>query len=163
MIRFETTPVGDTSPVNEVPTDVIYAAKIHWISYVKPVIVGVLGLPFILLVGVFGLMGIAVLLLGLYLFIYKGIGRILELKKTRILVSPTRLTVITGIFTKNVEDISLYKSKTISFHKSLLGQLLDFGRFSLSTGEHGKSLIVSAPEQLRRAITAQINNMTWTH
>uniref|UniRef100_UPI00301BE4FF PH domain-containing protein n=2 Tax=Weeksellaceae TaxID=2762318 RepID=UPI00301BE4FF len=87
----------------EIPKDIIYSGKIHWMSYFIPVIqsfLGVIGLlSFAVTIGFFKIIS-----LGLTVLLCKGVVKILQLKFTKIYITKKYLTITTGIINKSTVD-----------------------------------------------------------
>ncbi|MDV3854085.1 hypothetical protein CMT56_15510 [Elizabethkingia anophelis] len=136
----------------EIPKDIVYGGKIHWMSYCIPVLqsfLGVIGLlSFIVTIGFFKLIS-----LGLTVLLYKGVVRILQLRFTKIFVTKKYLTITTGIINKTTVDISLYRIEGKKVYQSLLGRIFNFGRVYVSTGEITKSFVIANPKEFKDSIS----------
>lgn len=136
----------------EIPKDIVYGGKIHWMSYCIPVLqsfLGVIGLlSFIVTIGFFKLIS-----LGLTVLLYKGVVRILQLRSTKIFVTKKYLTITTGIINKTTVDISLYRIEGKKVYQSLLGRIFNYGRVYVSTGEITKSFVIANPKEFKDNIS----------
>ncbi|MCT4263274.1 PH domain-containing protein [Elizabethkingia anophelis] len=136
----------------EIPIDIIYSGKIHWMSYFIPVIqsfLGVIGLlSFAVTIGFFKLIS-----LGLTVLLYKGVVKILQLKFTKIYITKKYLTITTGIINKTTVDISLYRIEGKKVYQSLLGRIFNYGRVYVSTGEITKSFVIANPNEFKDSIS----------
>lgn len=134
-----------------ITTEVKYEAKLHWISYVFPTLLTLIGLIGILPAIFFrGLLQIIAFFL--IFLLMKGILMSLQNKSTKIILSDRLLTIKTGIFSKRISDISLQRIEGINIHQSFLGKTLNYGTIHVSTGEINHRYFISNPVQLRSAI-----------
>ncbi|WP_411897509.1 PH domain-containing protein [Elizabethkingia occulta] len=136
----------------EIPKDIIYSGKIHWMSYFIPVIqsfLGVIGLlSFIVTIGSFKLIS-----LGLTVLLYKGVVKMLQLKFTKIYITKKYLTITTGIINKSTVDISLYRVEGTKVYQSIMGRIFNYGRVYVSTGEITKSFVIANPKEFKDNIS----------
>lgn len=145
LTDFNTT----SEPVN-------YEAKIHWISYLVPVlyiIFGSVGVLYILLLGytsILGFIGIIALFLA-FLFV-KGVIKLLRNRSTKIYVTDHHVSFSTGILGKTLSDLSLNKLEGMQLHQSLLGKTLNFGTLVVTTGEVTNSYFIENPMELRNIL-----------
>ena len=145
LTDFNTT----SEPVN-------YEAKIHWISYLVPVlyiIFGSVGVLYILLLGytsILGFIGIIALFLA-FLFV-KGVIKLLRNRSTKIYVTDHHVSFSTGILGKTLSDLSLNKLEAMQLHQSLLGKTLNFGTLVVTTGEVTNSYFIENPMELRNIL-----------
>ena len=145
LTDFDTT----SEPVN-------YEAKIHWISYVVPVlyiIFGSVGVLYILLLGyksILGFIGIIALFLA-FLFV-KGVIKLLRNRSTKIYVTDHHVSFSTGILGKTLSDLSLNKLEGMQLHQSLLGKTLNFGTLVVTTGDVTNSYFIENPMDLRNIL-----------
>ncbi|MCL1664084.1 PH domain-containing protein [Elizabethkingia ursingii] len=140
----------------EIPKDIIYSGKIHWMSYCIPVLqsfLGVIGLlSFAVTIGFFKIIS-----LGLTVLLYKGVVKILQLKFTKIYITKKYLTITTGIINKTTVDISLYRIEGKKVYQSLLGRIFNFGRVYVSTGEITKSFVIENPKEFTVMLSQSSN------
>lgn len=130
-----------------------YEARIHWISYVIPVlfiVVGILGILSLLINFNLGIIGIISLFLA-FLFV-KGVIKIIQNKNTKIYITDNYLTFSTGILGKTFSDISLSKLEGMQLNQSFLGKILNFGTLVVTTGEVTHSYVIENPMELRSAL-----------
>lgn len=145
LTDFDTT----SEPVN-------YEAKIHWISYVVPVlyiIFGSLGVLYILLLGykfILGFIGIIALSLA-FLFV-KGVIKLLRNRSTKVYVTDHHVSFSTGILGKTLSDLSLNKLEGMQLHQSLLEKTLNFGTLVVTTGDVTNSYFIENPMELRKVL-----------
>lgn len=129
--------------------EIVYQTKIHWISYVKPILFMVIGTSFLLAVFFVKSWTIVFYMLLGYIAL-KGLYSYWYLKKVKIELSERFLSLKTGIFASQVNDISLSKLEGIQVSQSLLGRFLNYGRLIISTGEVSQSYLVEKPMELRK-------------
>lgn len=133
-----------------------YEAKIHWISYVVPVlyiIFGSVGVLYILLLGyksILGFIGIIALFLA-FLFI-KGVIKLLQNRSTKVYVTDHHVSFSTGILGKTLSDLSLNKLEGMQLHQSLLGKTLNFGTLVVTTGDVTNTYFIENPMELRKIL-----------
>lgn len=136
--------------------NVIYEAKLHWIVYVIPIVmmlIGVSGAVFLLLsliIGHFGFTTLIAFLLSIPFF--KGLSYFLRLRKTKIWLTPSQLSYETGVFGKKTVDIAVDKFKSLVLSQSFLGKQMNFGTLVVVTGESSNSFHIENPEKLRQEI-----------
>ncbi len=136
--------------------NVIYEAKLHWIVYVIPIImmlIGVSGAAFLLLSlisGYFGFTTIIAFFLSIPFF--KGLSYFLRLRKTRIWLTPSQLSYETGLFGKKTVDVAVDKFKSLVLTQSFVGKKVNFGTLVVVAGEFSNSLHIENPEKLRQEI-----------
>ena len=136
--------------------NVIYEAKLHWIVYVIPIImmlIGVSGAAFLLLSLISGYFGFTTLI-AFFLSIpfFKGLSYFLRLRKTKIWLTPSQLSYETGVFGKKTVDIAVDKFKSLVLSQSFLGKQMNFGTLVIVAGESSNSLHIENPEKLRQEI-----------
>lgn len=133
-----------------------YEAKIHWISYVVPVlyiIFGAVGVLYILLLGykfILGFIGMIALFLS-FLFV-KGIIKLLRTRSTKIYVTDRHLSFSTGILGKTISDLSLTKLEGMQLHQSFLGKTLNYGTLVVTTGDVTSAYLIENPMELRNVL-----------
>ncbi len=137
--------------------EAIYTTKLHWISYIKPVLLMVISLPLLVfsLFSYYYAIGSTFKIIFALFFAYlafKGIVGILSNRMTKIYLTPNYLTLETGILAKNLNDIALNKYEGISVHQNLLGRILNYGVLVISTGEIAQAYQIENPLVLRKNI-----------
>ncbi|HFK5512568.1 TPA: PH domain-containing protein [Elizabethkingia anophelis] len=136
----------------ETRSDILHVAKIHWISYVIPIVLitfGFIGLlSFAITMGVFKMIS-----LSLTILLYKGIVGLLKLKFTKIYTTRNYLTITTGIINKTSVDISLYRVEGKKVYQSIMGRIFNYGRVYVSTGEITKSFVIANPKEFKDSIS----------
>lgn len=137
--------------------NIIFKAKIHWISFIIPTL--------FLMVGTLGFLGlnvkdmIVVKLFSYYLvyIFFKGLLAFLRLLKTDINLSENRLTIITGIFGRTTSDISLSKLEGMSLFQTFGGRLFGYGQLTVTTGEVAHTYRIKKPMELRELILKHVS------
>lgn len=137
--------------------NVVYRTKIHWISNIIPLFFSALGIIalFIFLIAK-GLVLFQAAALLLMFWGMKSLYKYIENRRTKIHVKPSQLTLITGVFSVNIYDISLNKYEGMRIYQSLLGRLLNYGTLVVSTGEISQSYTIADPLKLRQEIFKQV-------
>ncbi|ATC37730.1 MULTISPECIES: PH domain-containing protein [Elizabethkingia] len=132
--------------------EIVYDAKIHWISFILPIIFTVLGilglLSFTFTIGFFKIISLALTVL-----LFKGVLGILQLKFTKILITKRFLTVTTGIINRTTVDISLHRVEGKKIYQSFLGRIFNYGRVYVSTGEITKSFVIEDPNNMKNILS----------
>lgn len=145
LTDFDTT----SEPVN-------YETKIHWISYVVPVlyiIFGSVGVLYILLLGYKSILGfIGIIALSLAFLFVKGVIKLLRNRSTKIYVTDHHVSFSTGILGKTLSDLSLNKLEGMQLHQSLLGKTLNFGTLVVTTGDVTNTYFIENPMELRKVL-----------
>lgn len=145
-----------TSEYSTYSEDIIFKAKIHWISFIIPTL--------LIMVGTLGFFGlnvkdmIVVKLFSYYLvyIFFKGLLAFLRILKTDINLSEKRLTIVTGLFGRTTSDISLSKLEGMSLFQTFGGRLFGYGQLKVTTGEVSHTYRIKKPMELRRIILKQI-------
>lgn len=153
----------DLLEINNLETnkaEILYETRLHWISMIPPnilMIIGVIGLPFLLLALLDGSGGIVTIIsVGLSFLFFKGLYSFLLKKSMRVSDSENQLTLSQGIFSKNINDISLSKLEGLQLHQSFLGKQLDFGTLYISTGGEAQVYKIQNPMKLRGIVMKQV-------
>src|SRR5699024_9499209 len=92
-------------PVDE--GKIVYQSKIHWTSFVFPILFGLISFSIGFLLLLIKMIGLTFVLCT-FLFVI-SFRRFLRLISTKIYVTENQLTIIHGIFGKQITDISLRK------------------------------------------------------
>lgn len=130
---------------------ILYTAKKHWISFVLPVIMIIIGSLGVIFIS-FGMGIVKVIGFGLLYILYKGIVAILISLNTKVYLTETHLTISQGIFGKTITDIPLNKLEGIYLTQNLFGKILNFGSLLVSTGGVNQSYVIKNPMELRSKI-----------
>lgn len=133
---------------------VVYRARLHWITFARPVVVLVLGLALLFLLGADARpVGGAVVLVGLVLLVPPFVAY----RTTEFGVTNKRVVIKTGFIRRHTLELLLRQIEAISVDQSLTGRLLGFGSLTL-TGTGGVREVfhrVVSPLEFRRRIQAQ--------
>ncbi len=132
----------------------VYRARLHWIVFVKAVVVVALGLALLFVLGPGARwVGGAVVVVGLLLLV----PPLVAYRTTEFGVTNKRVIVKTGFIRRHTLELLLRQVEAISVDQSLTGRLLGFGSITL-TGTGGvreEFHRVVNPLDFRRRIQAQ--------
>ncbi|HKB25448.1 MAG TPA: PH domain-containing protein [Methylomirabilota bacterium] len=132
----------------------VYRARLHWIVFVKAVVVLALGLALLFVLGPGARwVGGAVVVVGLLLLV----PPLVAYRTTEFGVTNKRVIVKTGFIRRHTLELLLRQVEAISVDQSLTGRLLGFGSLTL-TGTGGvreEFHRVVSPLEFRRRIQAQ--------
>lgn len=141
---------------NNSKSEVIYTAKKHWMVWIFPtllIMIGTLGiLPTIFGVGFIRVFGIALLFP-----LYKGIMSFLQIRNTTIYLTESQLSISKGILSKTTLDIPLNKMEGIILKQNPIERLFNIGKIIISTGGIYQSYFVSEPEYLSKLLHKNIS------
>ncbi len=133
---------------------VVYRARLHWITFGRPVVVLLVGLALLFLLGADARpVGGAVVLVGLLLLVPPFV----TYRTTEFGVTNKRVVIKTGFVRRHTLELLLRQVEAISVDQSLTGRLLGFGSLTL-TGTGGVREVfhrVVSPLEFRRRIQAQ--------
>lgn len=139
----------------ELERPIIYRVKLHWISYILPVAITIVGsigiLPVFIFKGTFQM--IAFILVFLF---YKGVSTIMKKKFVKIYITEGYLSISSGVFSKSVIDISLNKMEGMHLYQNWIGKLFNVGTIVVSTGGVMQKYTIGHPMELRDKIMDQI-------
>ena len=148
--------LSQTSSVSSTERIVLYETKLHWISFVVPIflmIIGSVGVFFLLLAVLSGHMGIMTILsLALSILFYKGFMSFMCKKKTKIMLNESQLSIITNFFSTTAVDLALNKLEGMQLFQSFLEKQLNFGNLVVTTGGITHSYFIQYPMELREQI-----------
>ena len=131
--------------------EIIYEAKLHWISYILPWALILVGGVFIIpLFFVNGYARFISFILSLLFLV--GTIDLLRKKSIKISLSSNYLSISKGILGKQTVDISLKKFEGMVLKQSLIGRGLNFGTLTVTTGEVVYSYNIKKPQELRGLI-----------
>lgn len=136
-----------TLPISEHREKSNYRAYIHWISYVRPIVIIAMISPWALLALLTKYFAIAGFL-ALIVF-STGFMKIFRNRSVNILLSNNYLTLITGVLGRKTIDIPLNKLEGIVLYQSSFGRILGYGTLTVTTGQVSTSYKISNPDQLR--------------
>jgi uncharacterized membrane protein YdbT with pleckstrin-like domain len=117
---------------------VLYKTRLHWILFLKPALVGMVGLVLTAALAWVGdppwlvALGLIVVATGLLW----GLVRAVELLTSEFAVTTTRLIFKVGLVARYTTELLLTKVETIGVTQGLLGRLLNFGDLTV-TGTGG--------------------------
>lgn len=132
---------------------VVYRATLHWVTFVKAVVVLVLGVAVFVVVPTVPLVGGVVMVVGVLALIPPFVGY----KTTEFGVTNKRVIVKTGFVRRHTLELLLRQVEAISVDQGLAGRLLGYGSITL-TGTGGVREVfhkVVDPLELRRRIQGQ--------
>lgn len=133
---------------------IIYTAKKHWISFVIPIsmmIIGIVGvLPVFFGIGILRIIGF-----GLLYILFKGLTILLKNISTKVYVTEDHITISQGFLTNTINDISLKKLEGIYLGQGIFGRVLNYGTLFVSTGEVAQQYTIKNPKELRKYIINQ--------
>jgi len=128
---------------------VIYWAKLHWVIFLFPIIVAVVGL--IVLTGSGTAGGIILALAVLF-----SVSPIISFFTSEFAATNKRIIIKTGFISRRTLELLLTKVETISVDQGILGRILDYGTIVVvgtgGTKEPFKS--ISNPLEFRRQVQA---------
>lgn len=134
----------------------------HWIKLMKPflmaLVVVVAGATAVILFPIHGpvsnLIGTAVVTIGAGYFIY----RFFAWRNEFIVVTPVRVLLQRGVFTRSTREIPLAKINDVTCSQSFLGRMLNYGSMTIdSANSTGSEVLdcISRPLEVRSAISEQ--------
>lgn len=139
----------------ELERPILYRAKLHWISYIFPIIyivIGALGIiPLFIFRGTFQVISFVLVLL-----FCKGIYTIIKKKSVQIYITQGYLSISSGVFSKSVIDVSLNKMEGMHFYQTWIGKAFNVGTIVVSTGGVVQKYSIGNPMELRKEIMNQI-------
>lgn len=132
---------------------ILFQAKIHWISYVIPILFTVIGsvgfLPLLFTKGA-GIIQVISLVL-VFLFIKGGV-KLLNLYFTKIFITADHLSISSGFITSNVVDIPLNRIEGVFLTQNFMEKILNGGSLSVTTGLVNLKYTIADPFELRKFI-----------
>lgn len=146
---MEKTIDNQRSEDNIAPT--LYSAQHHWISYLFPIMMVLLGIFGIVLtffgVGVLRILGFLLLYI-----LFRGVKSSLKIFKTKIVLTEEYLTITQGVLGSRTSDIALKKLEGVEVRQNLLGKILNYGILHVSTGGIYHRYVISNPLEFRNKI-----------
>ncbi len=131
--------------------DVVDVVRKHWVSYVKAVEFGVLGLAFVISAG-FARMPVAWLpiLVGLGVLLYAGYLAVLT-SKDCFVITNMRVFALSGVFNRTLATMPLIRILDITVAKPWIGRLLGYGHFVFESAAQAQGIrevrYVARPDQ----------------
>jgi uncharacterized membrane protein YdbT with pleckstrin-like domain len=133
---------------------VVYRTALHWIIFLRPVLVVLVGLALLIAFRTVPLVGAPVVLLGVLLLV----APLVAYWSTEFGVTDKRMIVKVGFVRRRTLELLLRQVEALSVDQSLGGRMLDYGTITLS-GTGGVREVfhrVREPLELRRRIQGQI-------
>ena len=133
---------------------VVYRTALHWIIFLRPVLVILVGLALLIAFRTVPLVGAPVLLLGVLLLF----APLVAYWSTEFGVTDKRMIVKVGFIRRRTLELLLRQVEALSVDQSLSGRMLDYGTITLS-GTGGVREVfhrVREPLELRRRIQGQV-------
>jgi uncharacterized membrane protein YdbT with pleckstrin-like domain len=138
---------------------ILHRGKIHWVVYVRPVIMAIIGMPFILATPftqgadgtkAFLVIGIMILLVAALNWLIAWIERI----TTEIAVTSRRFIIKYGLIWRSTSEMSAKRIESVEVDQSVIGRILNFGTVTARGTGTGLEPIrrVDSPLKLRNAI-----------
>jgi uncharacterized membrane protein YdbT with pleckstrin-like domain len=147
---------------------VTYRTHLHWIIYIYPILL------FIVSIVICGLavkyctpkkdsliskiplyVGYAIMAVSAIWMCIKWISQ----QTSEFAVTNRRIIIKSGIFQHEVTELRLNKSESLHFTNNVLGNLLNYGNITVSTGDQNCTYKnISDPEKFRYEINKQIDN-----
>jgi uncharacterized membrane protein YdbT with pleckstrin-like domain len=133
---------------------VVYRTTLHWIIFLRPVLVILVGLALLIAFRTVPLVGAPILLLGVLLLF----APLVAYWSTEFGVTDKRMIVKVGFIRRRTLELLLRQVEALSVDQSLSGRMLDYGTITLS-GTGGVREVfhrVREPLELRRRIQGQV-------
>lgn len=133
---------------------VVYRTALHWIIFLRPVFVILVGLGLLIAFRTVPLVGAPILLLGVLLLF----APLVAYWSTEFGVTNKRMIVKVGFIRRRTLELLLRQVEALSVDQSLSGRMLDYGTITLS-GTGGVREVfhrVREPLELRRRIQGQV-------
>lgn len=132
---------------------ILFQARIHWISYVIPILFTILGsIGFFPLLFTKGTGIIQIFSLALVFLFVKGIIMLLNLYFTKIFITEAHLSISSGFITSNVVDIPLNRIEGVFLTQNFLEKSLNCGSLFVTTGLVNLKYRIAHPFELRKFI-----------
>ena len=113
---------------------ILFQAKIHWISYVIPILFTAIGsVGFVPLLFTKGVGIIQIIALALVFLFIKGGVKLLNLYFTKIFITADHLSISSGFITSNVVDIPLNRIEGVFLTQNFLEKILNCGSLLVTT------------------------------
>ena len=132
---------------------ILFQAKIHWISYVIPILFTAIGsVGFVPLLFTKGVGIIQIIALALVFLFIKGGVKLLNLYFTKIFITADHLSISSGFITSNVVDIPLNRIEGFFLTQNFLEKNLNCGSLLVTTGLVNLKYTIANPFELRKFI-----------
>jgi len=146
---------------------IVFRTFLHWIIYVKPLLIIICGLAFLLILleapkesANYVVAGAVIFIaIGLVYFIREWIDRI----TTEFVVTNKRVVKKGGLIVRHTQEMNLAKIESVQFHQGIMGRILNYGAVAV-IGTGGSAQIdsgsnrhksIAAPLKFREAIQIQ--------
>jgi uncharacterized membrane protein YdbT with pleckstrin-like domain len=139
----------------------IYATSLHWLVYLRSILLLILALVALAASSTvpepglaLGLQAVAALL-GLWALL-SGVNAVIRRSTTELAVTDRRVIFKTGVFQRNSMEMNLSKVETIGVNQSILGRLLGYGTVIVrgTGGSFEPVPFIGDPLTFRSTITA---------
>jgi uncharacterized membrane protein YdbT with pleckstrin-like domain len=132
---------------------VIHRVQFHWVMFLRPAIIGLLGLLFLGSANIRG-EGFVFLLIA----ILSGIGTAITYTSSEFAVTNKRVIVKVGLIRRISLELLLSKVESIGVNQSILGRMLGYGSIEVRGTGSTKERIpnISDPMTFRRKVQEQI-------
>jgi uncharacterized membrane protein YdbT with pleckstrin-like domain len=150
-----------TSPSNmTMQESPVYQAHVHWIVYMKAILVALLGVVILIITQYDGLApyaGIGVLAVALVL----GVIAMMQARSTEFVITTRRLIAKRGIASRRTIETLLEKVEAVTVEQNLWGRVFGYGKVTvIGTGGTNETFaLVGDPMKLRQVIHEQIDKV----
>ncbi|HYA21532.1 MAG TPA: PH domain-containing protein [Burkholderiales bacterium] len=145
--------------------EVKYRAKLHWIIYFGPVVLGLLGLIFLLssagnrsspdprAAGMLMVIGVVLLILAALLFL----SRWIRVKTSEFGVTNKRVIIKVGLIQRHTLELLLAQVETIGVDQGIMGRILGYGKIVVvgTGGTNEPFSRIARPLEFRRQVEIQ--------
>ena len=140
---------------------VIYATSLHWLVYLRSILLLILALVALAASSRFpepsvalGLKAVAALL-GLWA-LFSGLNAVIRRSTTELAVTDRRVIFKTGVFQRHSMEMNLSKVETVGVNQSILGRILGYGTVIVrgTGGSFEPVAFIGDPLTFRSTITA---------
>ena len=140
---------------------VIYATSLHWLVYLRSILLLILALVALAASSAvpepglaLGLKAVAAVL-GLWALL-SGMGAVIRRNTTELAVTDRRVIFKTGVFQRNSVEMNLSKVETVGVNQSILGRILSYGTVTVrgTGGSFEPVPFIGDPLAFRSTITA---------
>jgi membrane protein YdbS with pleckstrin-like domain len=138
---------------------VTYATSLHWLVYLRTILLAILALGFLVASAALPeyafAMEVGAALVGL-LALMSGLSALIRRSTTELAVTDRRVIFKTGIFQRHTTEMNLSKVETVGVNQSILGRILGYGTVIVrGTGGSFEPIpFIGEPLDFRSHITA---------
>lgn len=140
---------------------VIYATSLHWLVYLRAILLLILALVALAASSAFPEPGVAIGLkfvaavFGLWA-LASGLGAFIRRSTTELAVTDRRVIFKTGVFQRHSMEMNLSKVETVGVNQSILGRILGYGTVTVrgTGGSFEPVAFIGDPLTFRSTITA---------